>query len=73
MRIVRRADKGGGGAGHWAFARRTTKIHALTDAACRPLAFLLTSGQGADRSADTRLLDRLPECDIVHADKGQGL
>ena len=28
---------------------RTTKIHALTDAACVPIAFLLTGGQIADR------------------------
>ncbi len=49
---------------------RTTKIHALTDAACRPLAFLLTGGQVADCTAGALLLERLPDCDIVHADKG---
>jgi transposase len=49
---------------------RTTKIHALTDAQCRPLAFLLTGGQVADCSAGAALLDRLPDCDVVHADKG---
>jgi transposase len=30
---------------------RTTKIHALTDGLCRPVAFLLTGGQVADESA----------------------
>ena len=30
---------------------RTTKIHALTDTACRPIAFLLTGGQVADCTA----------------------
>ena len=30
---------------------RTTKIHALTDALCRPLAFMLTGGQVADCTA----------------------
>ncbi len=30
---------------------RTTKIHALTDGLCRPIAFLLTGGQVADCTA----------------------
>ena len=49
---------------------RTTKIHALTDAQCRPLAFMLTGGHVADCSAGAALLDRLPACEILHADKG---
>ena len=49
---------------------RTTKIHALTDRFCRPLAFLLTGGQAADCTAGALLLERLPACRIVLADKG---
>ena len=49
---------------------RTTKIHALTDRFCRPLAFLLTGGQAADCTAGALLLERLPTCRIVLADKG---
>jgi len=49
---------------------RTTKIHALTDAACRPIAFLLTGGQVADCTAADSLLDQLPTADLVHGDKG---
>jgi transposase len=49
---------------------RTTKIHALTDALCRPLAFMLTGGQVADCTAAAALLDRLPNCDVLHGDKG---
>ena len=49
---------------------RTTKIHALTDAACRPLSFMLTGGQVADCTAGAELLARLPACEILHGDKG---
>ncbi len=49
---------------------RTTKIHALTDEYCRPIAFLLTGGQVADCTAGSELLNRLPPCEILHADKG---
>src|SRR5471030_3444710 len=49
---------------------RTTKIHALTDAQCRPLAFMLTGGQIADCTAGATLLQRLPDCDVLHGDKG---
>src|SRR4051794_28331540 len=49
---------------------RTTKIHALTDTQCRPFAFMLTGGQVADCTAGEALLERLPDCDILHADKG---
>ena len=49
---------------------RTTKIHALTDRFCRPLAFLLTGGQVADCSAADALLDLLPATVLVHGDKG---
>ena len=31
---------------------------------------MLTGGQVADRTAAAALLERLPECDILHADKG---
>lgn len=49
---------------------RTTKIHALTDLACRPIAFILTGGQVADCTAASVLLQRLVKCRILHADKG---
>jgi transposase len=49
---------------------RTTKIHALTDTECRPIAFLLTGGNVADCTAAASLLDHLPDCRILHADKG---
>ncbi len=49
---------------------RTTKIHALTDTACRPVAFLLTGGHVADCTAADRLLDQLTAADLVHGDKG---
>ena len=49
---------------------RTTKIHTLTDAACRPLAFMLTGGRVADCTAGFVLLERLPHCEILHGDKG---
>jgi transposase len=49
---------------------RTTKIHALADAQCRPLAFMLSGGHVADCTAGAALLEQLPACDILHADKG---
>jgi transposase len=49
---------------------RTTKIHALTDAECRPIAFLLTGGQVADCTAGAVLLEEMPRSAILHADKG---
>ena len=49
---------------------RTTKIHALTDAFCRPIAFLLTGGQVADCTAADTLLEHMPHTDILHGDKG---
>jgi transposase len=49
---------------------RTTKIHALTDRFCRPIAFLLTGGQVADCIAADGLLDGLVNADILHGDKG---
>jgi transposase len=49
---------------------RTTKIHALTDACCRPIAFLLTGGQVADCIAADELLDQLLTAEVVHGDKG---
>ncbi len=49
---------------------RTTKIHALTDPACRSIAFLLTGGQVADCTAADTLLDQMPPTRILHGDKG---
>ncbi|MBI5111346.1 MAG: IS5 family transposase [Rhodovulum sp.] len=49
---------------------RTTKIHALTDRDCRPIAFLLTGGNVADCTAGHDLLKQLPDARILHADKG---
>ncbi|WP_459678344.1 IS5 family transposase [Acidisoma sp. 7E03] len=49
---------------------RTTKIHALTDRDCRPIAFLLTGGQVADCVAADTLLDQLTAAELVHGDKG---
>jgi transposase len=49
---------------------RTTKIHALTDRFCRPIAFLLTGGQVADCTAADTLLDQLSAAEILHGDKG---
>ena len=50
-------------------ADRAAKIHALTDAECRPVAFLLTRGQIAD-TAGAVLLEQMPRSAILHADKG---
>jgi hypothetical protein len=49
---------------------RTTKIHALTDGLCRPIAFLLTGGQVADCTAGDLLLEQMPKSPILHGDKG---
>jgi len=49
---------------------RTTKIHALTDGDCRPLAFLLTGGNVADCTAADDLLECMPPTPILHGDKG---
>ena len=49
---------------------RPTKIHALTDAECRPVAFLLTGGQIADCTAGAVLLEQTPRSAILHGDKG---
>jgi len=49
---------------------RTTKIHALTDAFCRPIAFLLTGGQVADCIPADTLLEAMPTTNILHGDKG---
>ncbi len=48
---------------------RTTKIHALTDAAGRPLRFLLTVGQAADCRAAGTLLQAIPADALVMADR----
>ena len=49
---------------------RTTKIHAVTDEHCRPVAFLLTGGQVPDCVAAQELIEKLPECAVVNGDKG---
>jgi len=49
---------------------RTTKIHALTDCLCRPIAFLLTGGQVADCTAADTLLEEMPPTRLLHGDKG---
>ena len=49
---------------------RSTKIHALTDRGCRPIAFLLTGDQVAECKAGPVLLERRPPCKVLHADKG---
>ncbi|MGY2995040.1 transposase [Mesorhizobium sp. URHB0026] len=49
---------------------RTTKIHALTDGQCRPIAFFLNGGQVADCTAADLLLEQIPKCPILHGDKG---
>jgi transposase len=59
--------KGGAEPGHRPVARRTTKIHALTDRDCRPIAFPLTGGQVADCTAGPAEADA--GC-IPHGDKG---
>ena len=48
---------------------RTTKIHALTNAFCRPIAFLVIGGQLADCAAAHALLERMPATSILHGDK----
>jgi transposase len=49
---------------------RTTKIHALTDAAGRPVRLLLTGGNRADCKAAEALLTGIGGVSFVHADKG---
>jgi transposase len=49
---------------------RTTKIHALADHLCRPVAFLLTGDHVADCVAADTLLDQMPATDILNGDKG---
>src|SRR5215208_6731077 len=49
---------------------RTTKIHALTDGECRPIALMITGGQVADCTAGELLLEQMPHASILHGDKG---
>ena len=49
---------------------RTTKIHALTDELCRPVAFTITGGNVADCKAGAQLIEQLPPCEVLNADKG---
>jgi transposase len=48
---------------------RTTKIHALTDPLCRPVAFYLTPGQASDITTAPELLALAPAMDALIADK----
>ena len=45
-------------------------MRTLTDAECRPVAFLLTGGQIADCTAGAVLLEEMPRSAILHGDKG---
>jgi len=49
---------------------RTTKIHALSDPLCRPVAFHLTPGQEADIAAARDVLALAPPAKAIIADKG---
>lgn len=49
---------------------RNTKVHAISDAHCRPLAFSLTPGQAADITGAVMLAERLPDARYLIADKG---
>src|ERR1700736_5952524 len=49
---------------------RTTKIHALSDPLCRPVAFHLTPGQDADIAAAPDVLALAPAMTALLADKG---
>ena len=74
VKAHRSASGGKGGNSTQAIGRsrggRTTKIHALSDRFCRPIAFILTGGQVADCVAGQVLLEAMPPCRVVHADKG---
>ncbi|MFZ0694807.1 MAG: IS5 family transposase [Alphaproteobacteria bacterium] len=74
VKAHRGASGGKGGTHSQAIGRsrdgRTTKIHALTDRFCRPIAFLLTGGQVADCIAADALLDPVSTAAILHGDKG---
>ncbi|MBA4788420.1 MULTISPECIES: IS5 family transposase [Hyphomicrobiales] len=74
VKAHRSASGGKGGRGSQAIGRsrggRTTKIHALTDRHCRPVAFLLTGGQVADCTAGAVLLRQMSSARILHGDKG---
>ncbi|WP_100962110.1 IS5 family transposase [Bosea sp. FBZP-16] len=73
VKAHRSASGGKGGKRNQAIGRsrggRTTKIHALTDCDCRPIAFLLTGGQVADCTAGSPLLEQMPAARILHGDK----
>ena len=47
---------------------RGTKIHALTDADCRPIALMTTGAQVADCKAGEILLTKLSGAAILHGD-----
>ena len=48
---------------------RNTKVHALSDERCRPLAFYLTPGQTADIKGAVMLANHLPRARHLLADK----
>lgn len=70
LKVHRSASGGKGGARRRSRGGRTTKIHALTDAHCRPIAFMLSGGQVSDCTAGAEFLARMPACEILHGDKG---
>ena len=48
---------------------RNTKVHAISDQYCRPLAFYLTPGQAADITGAVMLANHLPPARYLLADK----
>ncbi len=49
-----------------------SKLHAVTDAAGRPLRMFLTAGQRSDYIGARALLDALPPAEHLLADRGYG-
>ena len=47
-----------------------TKLHAVTDANGRPIAFFMTAGQVSDYTGAAALLDSLPKAQWMLADRG---
>lgn len=71
-RLARHTSSGisAAGSGQLAGAGAHDGSPTVMDEYCRPIAFLLTGGQVADCTAGSELLNRLPPCEILHADKG---
>ena len=47
-----------------------TKLHAVTDARCRPISFFMTAGQVSDYTGAAALLDALPKAQWLLGDRG---